>query len=301
MSGYKNFAIVGAGLIGSVVTQQFLKDKAAGTVNQVVVLTREGSKTSIEGDAKVIPVDYTNKESLKRALAGIDVVISTIAGVALPLQGGIAEAAKEVGVKLFVPSEFGVPTEGATEGLFGAKARVQDQLKAVGLSYALFYTGPFADFIWASFLDLDVTKGKVSVGGDGNKQISLTSRSDIARYISYVLTHLPAEQLNDRSFTIAGDNKVCAWGHIRSSVFDGNVPKQSFNEIFKAYEEKTGKKLDVTYIPVSEYDARLAVNPQDFAAVLHKLWATTGPFRKNDNHLYPDWNPSAAIDNVPVA
>jgi hypothetical protein len=25
---------------------------------------------------------------------------------------------------------------------------------------------------------------------------------------------------------------------------------QSFNEIFKAYEEKTGKKLEVTYIPV---------------------------------------------------
>jgi len=48
----------------------------------------------------------------------------------------------------------------------------------------------------------------VTVGGDGDKQISFTSRADIARYISYVLTHLPAEQLNNRSFCIAGDNKV---------------------------------------------------------------------------------------------
>jgi hypothetical protein len=53
----------------------------------------------------------------------------------------------------------------------------------------------------------------VSVGGDGNKQITFTSRTDIARYVSYVLTHLPAEQLKNRAFTIAGDNKVGSeWG-----------------------------------------------------------------------------------------
>ena len=57
-------------------------------------------------------------------------------------------------------------------------------------------------------MDLDVTSGKVSVAGDGNKQISFTSRTDIARYISYVLTQLPAEQLKNRTFTINGDVKV---------------------------------------------------------------------------------------------
>jgi hypothetical protein len=41
MSGYKNFAIVGAGIIGSFVVRQFLKEKAAGTINEVVVLTRQ--------------------------------------------------------------------------------------------------------------------------------------------------------------------------------------------------------------------------------------------------------------------
>ena len=41
MSGYKNFAIAGAGTIGSFIIPQFLKDKAAGTVNEVVVLTRQ--------------------------------------------------------------------------------------------------------------------------------------------------------------------------------------------------------------------------------------------------------------------
>ena len=60
----------------------------------------------------------------------------------------------------------------------------------------------------ARFLDLDVTSGKVTIAEDGNKQISFTSRTDIARYLSYVLTQLPAEQLNNRSFTINGDVKV---------------------------------------------------------------------------------------------
>jgi hypothetical protein len=96
--------------------------------------------------------------------------------------------------------------------MFGAKANIQGQLKALGIPYAVFYIGPFADYIWVSyalcllwvlqstypqaqrFLDLDVTSGKVSVGGDGNS--------------TYVLTHLPPDQLKNCSFTIAGDNNV---------------------------------------------------------------------------------------------
>jgi hypothetical protein len=53
------------------------------------------------------------------------------------------------------------------------------------------------------FLGLGVTNGKVSVGGSGNKRISFTFRPDIARYPSYVLMHLPAEQLNYHFFMIA--------------------------------------------------------------------------------------------------
>ena len=186
----------------------------------------KGSKTTVQGDAKLIQVDYSNDESIKRSLTGVEVVISTISGEALDVQGKIAAAAKEVDVKLFVPSDFGGITEGETEGVFGAKANIQGQLKALGIPYAVFYTGPFSDYIWSSyvirvllpshpinylierFLGLDVMSGKVSVGGDGNRQISFTSRSDIARYVSYVLTHLPPGQLKNRTFTIAGENKV---------------------------------------------------------------------------------------------
>ena len=167
MSGYKNFAVVGAGAIGGFIIRQLLTDKAAGTVNNVVVLTREvsfasaslqpdaridqpsqGSKATVDPAAKLFAVDYSSKESIKRALIGVDVVISTIAVEVLHLQPGIAEAAKEVGVKLFVPSEFAGPTEGEIEGFLGDKANIQEQLKAIGIPFSLFYTGAFSDFIW---------------------------------------------------------------------------------------------------------------------------------------------------------
>ena len=41
MSGYTNLAIAGAGNIGSYIVQQLLKDKGAGIINEVVVLSRQ--------------------------------------------------------------------------------------------------------------------------------------------------------------------------------------------------------------------------------------------------------------------
>jgi len=251
----------------------------------VVVLTRQGSKTTVDPAARLIQVDYTDKESIKKALTGVDVVVSTVSMTALDVQPGIAEAAKEVGVKLFIPSEFGAPTDGETEGFLGAKANFQKQLKAIGIPYARFFSGGFADYLWVPDLGLDVTSGKVTVGGDGTNPIPFTSRPDIARYLSYVLTHLPADQLKNRTFIITGDTK-------------------SFNEIFKGYEAKTGKKVEISYISISELDARLATNPRDIVAFLHKLWAigdTKSSFSKTDNHLYPDWNPTPVVDYLPVA
>ena len=57
-------------------------------------------------------------------------------------------------------------------------------------------------------MNLNITSEKVAVSGDGSKHISFTARSDIARYLSYALTHLLAKQLKNRSFTIARDIKV---------------------------------------------------------------------------------------------
>ena len=100
----------------------------------------------------MIQVDYSNDAPINHALKGVDVVISTVPTAAFDVQSKIAAAAKEVDAKLFVPSEFGGISEGASEGIQVVKANVQAQLKALGLSYAAFYTGAFADQIWVSYV-----------------------------------------------------------------------------------------------------------------------------------------------------
>lgn len=51
---------------------------------------------------------------------------------------------------------------------------------------------------------------------------------------------------------------------------------------------------------VSDLDAKLAANPRNWVASVHKTRATRGPFLQTDNHLYPDWNPFSVFDNIPV-
>jgi hypothetical protein len=128
-------------------------------------------------------------------------------------------------------------------------------------------------------LGLDVKSGKVSVGGDGNAKMTLTARPDIGRFVAHALTHFPWEQLQNKAFRIEGE-------------------RLSFNEIFKAYETKYNKKVDVTYIPVDELKKRIAANAQDMSAVLHVEWAEgKGVFSRSlDNDKWPEWKPTKVVE-----
>jgi hypothetical protein len=128
-------------------------------------------------------------------------------------------------------------------------------------------------------LGLDVKSGKVSVGGDGNAKITFTSSPDIGRYVAHALTHFPLEKLQDKVFRLEGE-------------------RLSFNEVFKAYEVKHNKKLDVTYISIDELKKRIATNTHDFSAILHLVWAEgTGIVGEPlDNDKWLEWKPSKVIE-----
>ncbi|KAI0259727.1 NAD-P-binding protein [Gloeopeniophorella convolvens] len=281
MSGHKSFAVAGAGTFGAYVVKELLKAKAEGTVNDVVVLTRVGSKVDFEG-ARVIAVDYNDKESIKAALSGVDVVISAISAFVLNVQSTIAAAAKEAGVKLFVPSEFAGDAESARGGFYAAKGDLRASLRAIGPPLALFYTGVWSDFVWNQFLQLDILSGKITVGGDGNYPISWTSRTDSARFIVHILTRLPRERLEN-------------------SIFRCEADRKSYNEVVRLYEDKTGKKVEVEYIPASVLTERVNENPEDVVSYIQLSVVNMGLGGKPDNDLFPDWKPAPAIDGVPLA
>lgn len=204
-------------------------------------------------------------------------------GIQLPL----ADAAKSAGVKLFVPTEFGNPTDDPStiseKSPLAVKVATHKKLRELGLPYALFFTGPFTDFCFVPFLGVDLENGKASVGGDGNTPISWTARPDIARFLAYVLTELPPSKLEWAIFRIEGE-------------------RASYNQIFAAYEKKTGKKIDVTYRSAQELQDAFASNPQDAGSYMQYVWTLgqgqVGKPEQVSNGVYPEWNPKNVLDVI---
>ncbi|KZT19870.1 NAD-binding protein [Neolentinus lepideus HHB14362 ss-1] len=287
MSGYKNFVVAGAGNIGRFIVEELLKLQSSGAVSSVTVLTRKGGYADlVEKGAKVVAVDYSPSSSafLVSALQGTDVVISTLGFEAIDAQqNALADAAKQAGVSLFVPSEFGNSTDGVTEGILGIKNQLNRHLEKIRLPYALFYTGLFTDFIFSPFFGWDLPNGKVHIRGEGNAPISFTHRRDVGRFVAYVLTQLSPDQLQWKSFAVEGDRK-------------------SWNEILELYQAKTGKTLQVTHQPRSELQAALRKNPQDSVAHIFLEWdegrGIVGKPEELSNKLFPSFNPRNIIDTI---
>ncbi|KDQ57214.1 hypothetical protein JAAARDRAFT_35821 [Jaapia argillacea MUCL 33604] len=286
MSGYKTFAIAGAGTIGAVIVEEYLKLKDEGTITSVIVLTRTASAATSNlatKGAKIVTVDYDSPSSLEAALSGVDVLVSSLGSKAVGAQGPLAEAAKKAGVQLFVPSEFGINTAGHTEGRLAPKAALHKKLEQLDLPYALYQVGFFSDTSFIPAFGWDLAKGVVTIYGEGNTPISWTSSRDIARFVAYSTTALPREKVEWRTFRIEADRK-------------------SLNEVLSEYEEKSGKKLNVTRVSRKDLQDGFEKNPQDSAKLLQLIWERGGGVIGRPDELanseWPEWNPVRVIDTI---
>jgi hypothetical protein len=143
------------------------------------------------------------------------VLISTVGFPGLELQMALATAAQKAGVKLFVPCEFGDTTDGRTDKTFDTKIAVRKHLAELGLPAAVYFTGVWTNFI--PMLGLDFKSGKVAINGSGDTELSTTSLSDVADFVTYTLVTLPKEKLENVKFTIQGDKIVRLIASIRAS------------------------------------------------------------------------------------
>ncbi|KAE8446483.1 hypothetical protein EG329_011946 [Mollisiaceae sp. DMI_Dod_QoI] len=293
MSGYKNFAIAGTGEIGTPIIEQLLARRIDGTVSTVVVLTRQ-SKVNEDLKAKGAifrTVDYSKLDTLTAALQGIDVVIVavTVTPEALNVQFPLADAARQAGVKLFIPSEFGNRTEGKTGGMWSIKDAVKKYLVKIGLPYAQFFNGAFIDWFLVNHPEhgaFDWPHNKIVIKGTGNTPISWTTQTDVARYVAHVLTSLTPNQLKDTTFAIEGERKT-------------------LNEIVGEYQARTGKQLDITYESPEFLEEAVKNHPNDWDngrirmlyLVLDKGEAITGT-PEEVNKYWPDFNPTKVVDAI---
>jgi hypothetical protein len=270
--------------MGNAISRALLKQGAS-----VKVLARGSSATSDaanrlkEAGALIVPVDYKAHDSLVAALEGVDVVISALSGGGFPLQDELAKAAKEAGVKLFVPSEYGNDTDIIDESswLF-FKKQVHTGLEKLQLPYALYFTGPFSD--WAPGV-LGAKDGKITLVGKSEEPVSFTKIGDAADFIGYTLTHFSLDELNGARFRLEGS-------------------RSSFGELAKIYAE-THPGTTIEHEDPSEALKR-AVEAKDFLTWLKVEWnagggTTYSQGQTSSNHLYPGWKPTDVRDIVRAA
>ncbi|KAJ3882055.1 hypothetical protein F5051DRAFT_395360 [Lentinula edodes] len=210
----RSIALVGAGVIGMPILRALL---SSSNPPNVIVLTRPGSKNKgLLSDLSpvspiIISVDYTDTSALTALFKkhSIEIVISALASTGYNAQYKLADAAKASGsVKLFVPSEWGSPTEGAKDkgedNIFAIKDRVAEYLKSIDLPSTRFFTGLFMAYVpWVVGADVD---GKAHIQGKGDTPFTVTSQDDIGGFVAHVLTSLPltSPELVNASLRIQG-------------------------------------------------------------------------------------------------
>ncbi|KAI5475534.1 NAD P-binding protein [Pseudohyphozyma bogoriensis] len=250
MSDYYNtFAVAGAGNVGKYVVEQLVK---AGKT--VVVLSRSAD-TKFTG-ATTKEVDYSSAASIEAALAGVEVVVAALGQMALAQQTVLADAAKKAGASLFLPVEYGNPTDQLTEGPLMAKKQVHDYLRSIDLPYLLVFTGPFPDFIFDPFLGFDLANGKAEIVGNGDTPVGFTARADVGWYIAKAL--------------LTRTSAALAWSILR---VEGD--RKTFNEAIALYSKLHDKKIDLTYISEEDAQREVDANPgfATFATWLKLSWA----------------------------
>lgn len=100
----------GSGTVGSAVVKELSADGF-----DVTVLTRGQPSSDLPSGVTAKQIDYGSVEALKEVLEGADAVICTLASFAGSIQPTIIDAACAVGVKRFIPSEFGTSIYGHDE------------------------------------------------------------------------------------------------------------------------------------------------------------------------------------------
>ncbi|CAI2185578.1 11611_t:CDS:2 [Funneliformis geosporum] len=227
-SPFRTVTIVGAtGTLGYHIADAFLNN---GSYN-VKVLRRKpenvnaNASSLAERGAEIVYADYDQMDDLVKALRGTDVLVSTVNAsddvsfyeTQLPL----LIAAKEAGVKRFIPSEFGGEFQGSSHPFSDSKAKFRAEVEKSGLEYTFIFTGLFYEFLgWIGF---DVKKKKSTFYTDPNLKISTTSLHDIGKY---TVESLKIPEARNARIRVAG------------ATF-------SFNELLKKFEAASGSKWEV--------------------------------------------------------
>ncbi|KDN38855.1 hypothetical protein RSAG8_09261, partial [Rhizoctonia solani AG-8 WAC10335] len=270
----KVVALAGAsGFIGKAFANAFLN---VGALQLRLLVRAESIETAPYQEykkrgASLYAVSYDDEASLVKALDGADVLVSAVASTGIPM----IKAAKQAGVKVFFPVEYGGKFPARESPLLQKKEAVIQAAQDHGLPVTKLINGSFSDFVFIRPFGFSFPDKKVTIWGEGNTNITWTTARSVADWLANVLKSVPISQVQDKELQIQG------------SV-------HTMNEVVKLWEQKHKDKLQVEYRPLKEIEDRIAADPNDFLAILLRgleEGPSYGHFDRNDNALYPGWKP----------
>lgn len=205
--------VVGAtGMLGSKIVSALL---AQGNV-EVGAMVRSINDSNPENRKKIdamrsegatiVEGDVMQPETLPQACAGIDVVVSSIGNneVTVPGQKNLIDAAKQQGVKRFIPSDYSMDYRkldyGDNDNLDKRK-EVLEYLQHSGLEYALVLNGAFMDII-PQMPMFDLEHQTYQYWGDGEMPLDFTTTDDTAQYVAKAVSD---PELANTALEVAGD------------------------------------------------------------------------------------------------
>lgn len=227
-SPIKNVVVVGAsGDVGQPLVKALLESDF-----NVTALTRESSSAIFPSGVKVIKTDYS-PTSLVEAFQGQDAVVSTIASTSVRTQTSLVDSAIAAGVKVFLPSEFGVDTaaSNAVDVIPGLTAKIEtvQYLKSVQakISWAVVVTGALFDwgFKYPGFGGWNLSSRTAVIYDGGNIPFEATNLDQTGKAVAAILRN---PELSRNQYVYV------------------NSFTATQNEILKALENSTGEKFQVT-------------------------------------------------------
>lgn len=208
----------------------------------VTALSRIGgssSKLKSHPNLVIKEVDFASVQSLAPALQGVDVVISTVATLAIGSQNPLIDASVNAGVKRFIPAEFGVDSlnpQSVQLPVCAPKAATQKYLlekstSNPGFTFTSIANGLFLDWCLEQGIILDLANHTATLYSGGDVPFSATTLADIAKGVLGVIQHQPETA-----------NRVV---YIHSAVVTQNM-------LIEYAEDKDGKAWQTTVKPIDE-------------------------------------------------
>ena len=262
-----------------------------GSVDKVTPLREQGAEI-----VEVDPNDAGQREKLVEAMDGAFAVVSALNGgpdVIVGTQTQLLEAARKAKVRRFIPSTFSYNIFGLADG---DNINTDDRREFARVAAAAQGEVEVVHILIGAFLDrrtlfgflgaFDLETGQAFVWGDGQTPMDFTTYEDTARFTAEVATD---EDPLPGVFEVAGDTLT-------------------FYELVKAYEEASGKAIEVVVKGSlsdldREIEQRRQAEPENRYAWLPLMYwrgmlSGKGKLNAIANSQYPHISPQTVHDYV---